>query len=229
MYGELRTCGRPTRKGTPCVKGVSRANRSPQPDYFAAACGQHLTREERIVLAEEEAYEEARFWRAHSRPPACHTWPAPEEVSAPESELDTEDIRSSPELWEVLRLSHKMSKWQADRCAICGRQGAPAEDHCHRTGLFRGYLCRSCNQQEGTYDTLIFRQYRERPPAVIVGYTYRYRGFGTSPEGADPQQWVVEALGPVPGDRTQEALDYLVAAAKLPKPEVWVDLSVLGL
>lgn len=109
--------------------------------------------------------------------------------------------------------------WQAGRCAICGYPGAEVEDHCHRTGLFRGYLCRGCNTQEGVSGADPFRLYRERPPAVIVGYSYQYSGYGCS-DGAEPYDWVVEALGPVPPDHTREAAEYLAAAAKLEKPRM---------
>lgn len=213
-------CGRPTSKRTPCTKGLAKVIRWPRPDYVAPACRGHLTREERVALAEVEAYDEAAFRRAHSAPPACHTWPEPEEVDAPDPELASNYLRGNPFLWETLRLSRKMSLWQAERCAICGRQGAPAEDHCHRTGLFRGYLCRSCNTREGSWNTAIFRAYRQRPPAVILGFTYRYIGYGTSQDGAEPEGWVVAALGPVPPDFTPEAVTYLAAAATLTPPPV---------
>ena len=41
--------------------------------------------------------------------------------------------------------------WQAGRCAACNRRAGDALvlDHCHFTGLCRGYLCRSCNTSEG--------------------------------------------------------------------------------
>jgi hypothetical protein len=37
-------------------------------------------------------------------------------------------------------------------CAICGEFGMGERlqnDHCHVTGIWRGYLCRSCNHSEG--------------------------------------------------------------------------------
>ena len=46
-----------------------------------------------------------------------------------------------------------MRAWQDGRCALCGfRDGPLVEDHCHMTGLVRGYLCRSCNTTEGVSD-----------------------------------------------------------------------------
>lgn len=38
-------------------------------------------------------------------------------------------------------------------CALCGRSDVHLEqDHCHRTGLCRGRVCRSCNLLIGRYD-----------------------------------------------------------------------------
>ena len=46
-----------------------------------------------------------------------------------------------------------MRAWQDGRCALCGfRDGPLVEDHCHTTGLVRGYRCRSCNTTEGVSD-----------------------------------------------------------------------------
>jgi hypothetical protein len=131
---------------------------------------------------------------------------------------------------EALRLCRQLLTWQADRCAICGELGGDVEDHCHRSGLFRGWLCHSCNIREGLWDTTTFRLYRERPPAVILGYTYQYDGYGCS-DGAEPEQWVVDALGPRPPDHSPEAAAYLAAAATLDKPRQRPDnpLKKMGL
>lgn len=47
----------------------------------------------------------------------------------------------------------RLSKHQNGRCAICqratGRSKALSVDHCHRTGLARGYLCTTCNRMLG--------------------------------------------------------------------------------
>lgn len=72
-----------------------------------------------------------------------------------------------------------MRKWMAGRCATCGDRspGSLVEDHCHETGLFRGYLCRSCNTREGysgDYPDSLFGMYRERNPATIFNIKQPY-------------------------------------------------------
>jgi hypothetical protein len=47
---------------------------------------------------------------------------------------------------EELRL--KLSK-QGGTCALCPRAEDLVKDHCHRTGRFRGWLCRSHNRALG--------------------------------------------------------------------------------
>lgn len=207
------TCGRPTNKGTPCVKGVSTVYLKTCPTFIAEACGQHLTTAEQAAIAVMRAEDDARLDRI---PPACHAWPAPVDVELDDWEKDY--IQERAELRTSILLAAKMSTWQGDRCAVCGRPGANVEDHCHRTGLFRGYLCRRCNTREGLSGMPFFEKYRLRPPAVICGYTYRYIGYGTPDDGAEPQDWVMAALGPVPPDHTPEVVEYLAAAARLPRP-----------
>jgi hypothetical protein len=64
--------------------------------------------------------------------------------------------------------------WHAGLCAVCGyRDDRLVEDHDHDTGLIRGLLCRSCNGRE-PHDDGLFRKYRERPPAQILGIRLRY-------------------------------------------------------
>jgi hypothetical protein len=73
--------------------------------------------------------------------------------------------------------------WQDGRCAICGERPKPdqwgqtlVEDHDHDTGLTRGYLCRSCNSAEGSCGREVFRAYRWRNPAGIIGVKLRWKG-----------------------------------------------------
>lgn len=72
--------------------------------------------------------------------------------------------------------------WQDGRCAMCGRGCSLdsrsgrhvqlVEDHCHMTGLVRGFLCRSCNSQEGwADDTSRWSAWRNHDtPARALGY-----------------------------------------------------------
>lgn len=125
-----------------------------------------------------------------SATPACHTWAAPDP-------------------------DRRLFEWHAGRCAICGSPNGTVEDHCHRSGLVRGLLCHRCNTREGRSNAPIIRAYRLRPPAVMVGWTIEYDG-GWGATG-EPEQWVVDALGPVPDD-LHEAAGYLAAAARLTRP-----------
>jgi hypothetical protein len=73
--------------------------------------------------------------------------------------------------WELL------FEWMANRCAVCGQRfpGRMVEAHDHETGLFRGYLCRSCNGSEpGGSDDGIFGMYRRRSPAIIFNIKEEY-------------------------------------------------------
>jgi hypothetical protein len=60
------------------------------------------------------------------------------------------------------------------RCAVCGRKKELVEDHDHTTGLFRGWLCRSCNTKEGMSSHPVYVKYRQRNPATILDATWEY-------------------------------------------------------
>lgn len=93
--------------------------------------------------------------------PACHTWALPAGPMPTHQEL-------SP-----LKL---IGEWQNDQCGLCGSPGRETVlDHCHRTGLIRGLLCRSCNVHEGLrHDSPAVIAYRLRSPAVLLGVTEPY-------------------------------------------------------
>lgn len=64
------------------------------------------------------------------------------------------------------------------------------EDHDHRTGLVRGYLCTGCNTREGLYGGAgLYVKYQQRPPAVILGVSIRY----VHPITGKPAQPVLES------------------------------------
>lgn len=103
-------------------------------------------------------------------------------------------------------------RWYAfhdDRCAICGSTPRRlSNDHDHATGLVRGLLCRSCNLREGHGWDGVFELYRQRPPAVILGYRGYYVGFGWL-----PRWWENRALGRhLTGDPSWERIDGVAAA-----------------
>jgi hypothetical protein len=73
--------------------------------------------------------------------------------------------------------------WQDKRCAMCGRDGEKTVlDHCHETGLARGFLCSSCNTKELTQGNNIeWKIYKSFPPAKLLGLSFYYNDFGQAP------------------------------------------------
>ena len=58
------------------------------------------------------------------------------------------------------RLKIGFSVYKPDSCECCGNSSAKLDlDHCHETGMFRGFICRSCNKIIGlkgdTYESLL--------------------------------------------------------------------------
>jgi hypothetical protein len=69
-----------------------------------------------------------------------------------------QSIRLMAKLWgwhpsSVHRLLSRMAGGgpRPDDCELCGRVGPVCFDHCHKTGKFRGWLCRGCNSGLGQY------------------------------------------------------------------------------
>lgn len=143
--------------------------------------------------------------------PACWSWPVPPKPDIRHTRPD--DVATF--VFDVLM------EWQGDRCAICGREGgAPVTDHCHLTGIVRGFLCGSCNLREGHGgDAPWAVKYRHRPPTVILGLATKYGGWGES--FCEP--WVEVALGRHrPGNEFPAALaKFLADAADLPHESQW--------
>jgi hypothetical protein len=105
--------------------------------------------------------------------PACWRWPAPHIAGR----IVGETCRTTAN-----RHLQALDRWQAGRCAICGRQfrhGGRYDlvlDHDHGTDLTRGLLCNGCNMAEGRSNRDVFRAYRRRYPVTILGLTLPYRG-----------------------------------------------------
>lgn len=121
--------------------------------------------------------------------------------------------------WPTPPAGATLDDYLTERCAICGQaeQRGLVNDHCHRSGLRRGWLCRDCNASEGAGAEGIYQRYRVRPPAVILGWTQPYRWWGM-PYPATPETWVADKLGSAP-ENEQEAARYLAAAAELDPPK----------
>ena len=43
--------------------------------------------------------------------------------------------------WESPQECESMRDWQDGRCALCGFRDSLVKDHCHVSGLVRGFLC----------------------------------------------------------------------------------------
>lgn len=123
--------------------------------------------------------------------PACWSWPVPtvtrdQEIArlcarnatlpADERVSDAANVAVTSD-WAAYRLD----LFQGERCGICGsgQPGRLVQDHDHRTGLVRGWLCRSCNAYEAKNPAAggAWAGYRQRSPAVIVGLRRYYVGF----------------------------------------------------
>ena len=93
--------------------------------------------------------------------PACWSWPIPKKYPNLSRKRDADLPPSIQALLPAIRkllaycpveLTHQQA-FHDGRCAICGRKNELVEDHDHNTGLFRGWLCRSCNTSEGCHPT----------------------------------------------------------------------------
>ena len=71
-------------------------------------------------------------------------------------------------------------------CSVCGpskrrpgyRLDRTYQDHCHSTGLARGWLCGSCNVQEGKNDNALWHLWRRTAPMLSVGERWFYGNEG---------------------------------------------------
>ncbi|WP_211328833.1 endonuclease domain-containing protein [Thermomonospora umbrina] len=157
----------------------------------------------RMLLASQpptaEEAEEARrtYW---NRDPACWSWAAPE--------TRTYKDEDSAGLF--------LSWWNRE-CAVCGVPGRLVVDHDHKTGLIRGRLCGSCNSLEGhaSDDYGVFRKYRERPPAVILGIRAQYYNPWTG--YAEPEPELSDEAAAEQRAARKAAVERL--AHRLPSPE----------
>ena len=99
-----------------------------------------------------------------------------------------------------------MRKWQDGRCAGCGLPDSSlVEDHSHKTGLIRGYLCRSCNTLEGVSDNARWIRWRAgMNPATILGAKEIYDG-----------GWAHQAMLRLEGHLGEATMDEMRAAINL--------------
>jgi hypothetical protein len=97
--------------------------------------------------------------------PNCMFWPMPDA-----------EVIAQPLVEDGL-YSPRLNAWSKDRgCAICGLDRRLVTDHCHTTGLVRGYICRHCNTDEGTgnWASWMIRWRGGWNPGVLLGIEDEY-------------------------------------------------------
>lgn len=168
-------CTATTKSGQPCK---AQASGWPQGvDGNPRRCGKHLSVELREIRdAGFAEVERRRVEQLDARDPGCWAWDAALHWG-PIADFyggATDDLQCRFEAGEEQALRIVFVAWHDNRCAVCGfRDARLVQDHDHETGLIRGLLCRSCNGCE-PHDGGLFRKYRERPPAQILGIHLRY-------------------------------------------------------
>ncbi|MEU1787141.1 endonuclease domain-containing protein [Streptomyces sparsogenes] len=177
-----RRCGKPTKKGTACTRGLHSWLEGFESKY-ADGCWRHMSQPFKEAAQERKQAEEEAWLAYLYADPICWGWPVPDALdnwtypqgNDPNDRLSDEALAllmGGPES----RSAAILAWWQGGRCAICGHRRHLVEDHDHVTGMVRGYLCRGCNTQEGVYgdpDTL-FGKYRRRHPTQMLGLNIRY-------------------------------------------------------
>lgn len=176
---EAPRCTGTTRRGTQC-----RHSARPWPQELEGdpqRCGNHMPRDKREIrkvwLDEQERRHQELL---DARVPACWSW----DPAVPLESIHAKYAASfSLKVADAfLRRFHSgeeralqlvLAEWHDDRCAVCGGRGERVIDHDHDTGLIRGFLCRSCNGLE-PHDNGLFRRYREKSPAQILGIRLLY-------------------------------------------------------
>lgn len=189
---EHTPCSRPTKQGNPCRFNAVRWESYEGSD--PVSCQRHLTVDEKArssrghpivpefrkggLIGEPLTDEEQERIRVvhMNRDPACWSWPAPETCTF--KDADT---------------AERFLRWWNAVCAICEESGDLVIDHDHATGLVRGRLCRTCNIKEGMSDAPIFRKYRKRNPASILGIEEQYwspfTGYAEPEQPMTAEEW----------------------------------------
>lgn len=188
----INPCGRPTKAGRPCKVRIQASE---------AACGHHMTPEEqaahaRLFWEARRVYDTYQSWYWDQLKPWCWMLPITDDDRARVAAAD-----------DPMR---ELLVWQQRRCAVCGCKSARDGgerlilDHDHESGLSRGYLCDSCNRNEGwrsDYDDP-WAKYRRRNPASMFGVEEVYQGPWWHPSDAKRPApavlaWINERYGPL--------------------------------
>ncbi|WP_444949280.1 endonuclease domain-containing protein [Micromonospora ureilytica] len=115
--------------------------------------------------------------------PACWAWVMPSHVAVAEAGVALASVGAYV-LPHQRAAYAELERWHEGRCAVCGQGhtvGRLVRDHDHASGLIRGLLCSSCNTAEGRANSLLFDNYRRRPPSVILGIEVLYLPAGFKP------------------------------------------------
>ncbi len=168
-------CTAVTKSGRPCKAQASRWPRDVDGD--PQLCGRHLPVDLRQIRDAGFAELERRhIARLDARIPECWSWPEHlvwDDVAA-FCGGPVDDLRSRLDQGEEAARYIAFAAWHNERCAVCGfRDPRLVRDHDHDTAQIRGLLCRRCNGSE-PHDSGLFRKYRDRPPAEILGIHLRY-------------------------------------------------------
>lgn len=169
------TCTATTKSGRPCRAlpinwpyGLDG-----NPHLCAKHAPRHLRELRDTVFAEQRRRQVARL---DARDPECWSWhpEIPLDYLADEYGWSAEHFTPLFQEGDEQALRLAFDAWHRRRCAVCGSRALHlVDDHDHDSGLIRGLLCRSCNGRE-PHDNGLFRKYRERPPAQILGIRLRY-------------------------------------------------------
>ncbi|MEK6881105.1 MAG: endonuclease domain-containing protein [Nanoarchaeota archaeon] len=57
----------------------------------------------------------------------------------------SKDYKSYKKAWKIKDRERKAGRKKPENCEICGAMGGICFDHDHKTGTFRGWICRRCN------------------------------------------------------------------------------------
>lgn len=105
-----------------------------------------------------------RFKKGEPRPINANSFPKGHHMNVGRKLSEAHKIKmglynrgSSNKHWKggrssLIRKEIKAGRKRPDLCEICGRSDRICFDHCHKTGKFRGWICRSCNLALGYVD-----------------------------------------------------------------------------
>lgn len=116
------------------VNAQARRYRAKHPDKVAAIKKKY--RQINLEVVREKDARAKRNWR-HENPEAYRLW---------QERLKVERVR---------RQEKQAGRPRSEICDLCKRSETTVYDHCHKTGIFRGWLCHRCNRVLGSvYDDI---------------------------------------------------------------------------